>query len=117
MHHPLTPDMRKGIEACQRCHNICLQTAMGHGLETGGSQVEAAHLRLMIDCAEICVACADFLLRGSHFHDQACQLCATICEACGLACEQAGGMSDCVHACQRCAENCRHIVETMVVST
>jgi hypothetical protein len=115
MHHPITPDMRKCIEACQRCHNVCLQTAISHCLEIGGKHVEPAHFRLMTDCAEICQTTANFMLRGSHFYDQSCQLCAAICDACAHSCEQIGGMADCVHACQRCAEICRHMVETMVV--
>jgi hypothetical protein len=117
MQHAMTPDMRKCVEACQRCHNLCLQAATGHAVEPAGGQVDPAHFRLLIDCAEICQASANFMLRGSHFHDHACQLCVIICDACARDCEQVGGLADCMHACQRCAESCRQIVESTVVRT
>ena len=115
MHHALSPEMKKCIEACQKCHNICLQMAMSQSLESGGPHLEFGHFRLMIDCAAICQFAADFMLRGSHFHDQTCQLCAAICDVCAHGCEQAGGMTECAQACRRCAEACRQVVESMVV--
>jgi hypothetical protein len=117
MHHPMNPEMRKCIDACQKCHNVCLHTAIAECLETGGKHMEPAHFRLMADCVEICQTAANFMLRGSHFHDQSCQLCAAICEACARSCEQMDGMSDCVHACRHCAETCRRMVEAMVVAS
>jgi hypothetical protein len=115
MHHPISAEMRKCIEACQKCHNTCLQLAMSHSQESGGPHLEPAHFRLMIDCAAICQFAADFMLRGSHFLDQTCQLCAAICELCAQGCEQAGGMADCAQSCRRCAESCRQVIESMVV--
>jgi hypothetical protein len=115
MHHHVSPEMRRCIEACEKCHNICLQSAMRYCLETGGKHVEPSHFRLLEDCSEICQATANFMLRGSGFHDQACQLCGAICDACMHSCEQVGGMDDCVKACRHCAESCRQIVEAMVV--
>ncbi|MDB5763907.1 MAG: four-helix bundle copper-binding protein [Herminiimonas sp.] len=117
MHHSMTADMRKCIESCQKCHNVCLQTAISQCLEIGGKHVEPAHFRLMTDCAAVCQTAADFMLRGSHFHAQACELCAAVCDACAYSCEQVGGMNDCVHACQNCAANCRHMVETTVLTS
>jgi hypothetical protein len=117
MQHHMTPEMRKCIEACQKCHNVCLQSALRDCLEMGDKHVEPAHFRLMNDCIEISQASANFMLRGSYFHAQTCQLCAVICEACAQSCEQLGNMEDCVKACRHCVESCRQIVESMVVST
>jgi len=76
--------MQACIEACSRCHQVCLQTAMNHCLNTGGKHVEAEHFRLMMNCAEIC-------------------------EACAASCERIGAMDECVKACRDCAESCREM--------
>lgn len=76
--------MQDCIEACSHCHQVCLQTALNYCLEAGGKHVEAAHFRLMMNCAEICEACADD-------------------------CEKIGDMDECVKACRACAESCRQM--------
>ena len=45
------------IENCVRCHRICLETAARHF--GGEARIEGAHLRLLLDCAEICRRCAE----------------------------------------------------------
>ena len=102
--------MQACIDACSDCHQTCLQTALNHCLETGGKHVEASHFRLLINCAEICQASANFQLSGSHFQHRLCEVCAEICEACAADCEKIGDMDDCVAACRTCAESCRQMV-------
>ncbi len=104
--------MQACIKACCHCHKTCLETAMNHCLEAGGTHVEANHFRLMMNCAEICQTSANFQLSNSHFHKQVCAVCAEICEACALDCEKIGGMEDCVAACKACAEGCQHMSGT-----
>jgi hypothetical protein len=111
MNHPdhSGHSMQDCIEACSHCHQVCLQTAMNHCLEAGGKHVEADHFRLMISCAEICQASANFQLSSSPFHRRLCGLCADICEACAVDCEKVGAMDECVAACKACAESCRQM--------
>jgi hypothetical protein len=97
------------IAACSHCHQVCLQTAMNHCLEAGGKHVEAAHFRLILNCAEICQTSANFQLSSSAFHHRVCEVCAEICEACALSCEEIGGMEACVKSCRACAESCRQM--------
>ncbi len=104
--------MQACIDACSNCHQICLQTAMNHSLETGGKHVKAKHLRLMMNCAEICQTSANFQLTGSHFLPRLHQLCAEICDACATECSEIGDMEDCVKACQTCADSCRQTLST-----
>lgn len=112
-HHAETHDyMQSCIDACSHCHETCLHTAMIHCLAVGGKHVEAGHFRLMINCAEICQASANFLLSGSAFHQKVCTVCAEICDACAKSCEQVGGMEDCVKACRECAESCHKMAGT-----
>ena len=98
--------MQSCIDACTKCYQVCLQTAMNHCLETGGKHVEPSHFRLMINCAQICQTSADLQLSGSEFVAQYCSLCAEVCEACAISCA-ALGMTDCEKACRDCAASCR----------
>jgi hypothetical protein len=105
--HHLTREMQACIDECLRCYAVCLGTAMGHCLETGGEHVAPPHFRLMMACAEICRTAAHFMLIGSRHHKHVCAECAEICEECARDCERLDGMEECVAACRRCAESCR----------
>lgn len=111
--HQLSAGMQKCISECQSCHQECLQTAMGHCLETGGRHVEPGHFRLMIGCAEICRTAAALMLGQVPHHAAVCGACADICEACAASCESIGGMESCVEACRRCAASCRAMAASM----
>ena len=82
---------------------------MNHCLETGGDHVAPDHFRLMINCADVCVTAADFLLGGSRLLGQVCAACAEVCDACASSCENLGDMDECVHACRECARSCRAV--------
>lgn len=111
-HHQMSQEMQDCITDCMTCHAVCLET-ISHCLQMGGRHALPEHIRLLQDCAQICVTSADFMLRMSDHHSQVCGLCAEICEACARACE---GMADgtdfmqrCAEACRRCAESCRRM--------
>lgn len=108
---PGMQDMQACIEACNRCHQVCLQTAMNFCLSQGGNHVEPSHFRLMMNCATICETSANFMLSGSDYHQRVCGVCAEICEACAADCESLGDMDDCVEACRSCAASCRQMAE------
>lgn len=100
-------DLRPCIDSCNHCHDICLHAAMTQCLERGGDHAEPAHLRLMLDCAEICRTAADFMLSGSRFHAKTCAVCAEVCKACEESCEALDGMEECANICRECHERCR----------
>lgn len=104
----VSPEMRECIEECTSCHNVCLETVT-HCLQMGGAHSEAAHVRLMLDCIEICQTSADFMLRGSDFHIRTCAVCAEICDQCATDCDRfpEDFMKRCAASCRRCAESCR----------
>ena len=108
-HTPTEHAMQACIDACSRCHQVCLQTAMNHCLDSGGKHVKPNHFRTLMSCAEICQTSANFQLSSSHFHHRLCELCAEICEACAADCKEIGGMEECVKACNECAESCRQM--------
>jgi hypothetical protein len=79
------------IENCTRCHRICLETAARHFRgERGAAQGHEAHVRLLLDCAEICQTSANFMVRGSDLHGHTCAACAAVCERCAEECDKLG---------------------------
>jgi hypothetical protein len=105
------PDMQACIDECASCHNICVET-VAYCLEQGGRHAAPAHIRLLLDCADICRTSADFMLRGSELHGYTCGICAAICERCAQDCEWFGDdemMRRCADACRSCAESCRRM--------
>lgn len=107
--HELSAEMRQCIENCLACHAACTETTL-HCLSLGGEHAEPKHIRLMLDCAQICATSADFLLRTSHYHSRTCGVCAEICNACAKECDEMAGedppMKACAEACRKCAESC-----------
>ena len=105
-----THSIEQCIENCLRCHRICLETAARH--LQGEAQIDPAHLRLLLDCAEICQTSANFMIRGSDLHGETCGACAAICERCADECDRHGDdphMAACAEICRRCAETCREM--------
>ncbi|MBW3592257.1 MAG: four-helix bundle copper-binding protein [Actinobacteria bacterium] len=104
-------EMRGCIDDCNTCHDVCLATVT-HCLEMGGEHAEASHIRLLLDCAQICETSGDFMLRGSELHGETCAACAAVCERCAEDCERFGDdeiMRACADACRRCADSCREM--------
>ena len=104
----LTYEMQQCIQACVKCHQVCVQL-IHHCLSKGGKHAEPDHVRILQDCAEICELSANFMLRNSDFHSRVCEACAKICLACAQECERIADddrMELCVDLCQRCAESC-----------
>lgn len=103
--------MLQCIENCLECYGICL-AAITYCLEKGGEHAEAKHVRLLLDCAEICQTSANFMIRGSALHPITCGACAEICARCAEDCERMTDdeqMRKCAEACRRCAESCRQM--------
>jgi hypothetical protein len=83
-------------------------------LEQGGAHADAEHIRLMLDCAEICQTSANFMLRGSDLHPLTCEVCAEICAECADDCDGFDGdarMQNCAKVCRRCSETCQTMAE------
>lgn len=107
--------MQMCIQNCLDCHRICLQT-ITHCLQKGGKHAAPEHIRLLWDCAEICQTSANFILRGSSFHGDTCNVCAEICRACAEDCANFPDdeeMQACADMCRRCAESCQEMAGQM----
>lgn len=102
-------NMKECIEECADCHEICTEAAQ-HLLAEG--EPEGRHVRLLLDCAQICATSADFMLRGSDLHGVTCGACAEVCDACAEACEESSDdrlLRKCAEICRSCAESCRRM--------
>ena len=110
--HHTDDEMAKCIELCQDCQALCIRT-VGHCLQLGGRHAAPDHIRLLLDCAEICETTARYLLRGSSLHDRMCGLCAEVCRQCADNCVQVAGddqmVKQCAEMCRRCAGSCERM--------
>ena len=102
----LSSDLRAGIALCRRAR-LVLQAAAVRSFDAGGMELDPVHLRLLLDCAQMCEMTADFMSRNSPYHLYLCEVCAAICEACGESCALAGAMEECAAICQECIVVCR----------
>ena len=105
------PAMSSAIKATADCSAICWETVT-HCLTKGGEHARPEHVKLLIDCAEICQTAGSFMARGSDLHALTCATCAEVCERCAESCEQMGDdeqMRRCAEACRTCAQSCREM--------
>jgi len=103
------------IQDCLDCHRACLQTLV-YCTRQGGPQADPNHLRLMMDCAQVCQTSADFMLRHSPLHVHTCRACAEVCQACADDCDRMASdprMKACADTCRHCAESCRQMAGQM----
>jgi hypothetical protein len=105
------------LAACFECHETCSSCADAClGEETIAQMV--ACIRLNLDCAAICRATGEVLLRQTAPHEKVrravLQACLVACEACGAECGQHAEKMEhckvCSESCRRCVEACRALL-------
>jgi hypothetical protein len=110
--HHSDEEMQTCIQLCRDCHAMCTQT-IAHCLKLGGRHAAPDHIRLLVDCAQMCATNIDYMLRESSFHDRVCRLCSELCTQCGEGCEQVAGddrlIKQCIEMCRKCAESCERM--------
>lgn len=57
--------MQACMDACNECHVTCLHMAMNHCLEASGKHADPRHMKIMMDCAQICVVAYESKLGGA----------------------------------------------------
>jgi hypothetical protein len=103
--------MQRCIKNCTDCHNICRDT-LTHCLERGGEHAQADHIWLLMDCAEMCMTSAHFMMHNSELHGATCSACAEVCDRCAEDCARFSDdrlMQACADMCRRCADSCRQM--------
>jgi len=98
------------LSKCEECYRDCTRTVQ-YCLEKGGHHATAPHIKLLLDCAEICQTNANFLTRSSAMHQATCEACAKICDACAKECEAMSAndpqMKKCADSTLACAKSCK----------
>jgi hypothetical protein len=97
------------IQNCQDCHRACLQT-LTYCMKQGGRHAAPEHLRLLMDCADICLTSAAFMIRASDLHAHTCAACAVVCRHCADDCAEMGDdlrMKALADTCRHCADSCQ----------
>jgi hypothetical protein len=87
---------------------VCTMTAQ-YCLTEGGEHADVNMIGVLLDCAEICQASANFMLRGSPHHVVTCAACAELCRACEEALRSISGderLVHCAEICAACADSC-----------
>lgn len=101
--------MTECIDDCIASHRMCLETA-AYASKRGGALASASLLALLTDCAELCQATANSMLRESPLHKILCGACAEACERCAQECLRHAGdsrMARCATTCRECSASCR----------
>ena len=99
----------QAIQVCTVGHRVCLQS-LNHALAAGGRMAAPEFVTRLLDCAALCQAAVDFMLRGSPLYPRVCALCA---EAADLCAHDAALFDDdpvmhaCAETCARAAAACR----------
>lgn len=111
-------EMKKCIEDCRECHDVCQET-LTHCLEQGGRHAESSHVTTLLACAEICATSANFMTWQIDLHPQVCGVCAEMCERCAASCDGIGDdetMRRCAEVCRRCAQSCESMAGAAAAS-
>jgi hypothetical protein len=103
----MSGDMQKAVEDCMSCSMTCEET-ITYCLNQPG-QIDAAMIRMMMDCAEMSKMCADMMCRMSPMHMDMCQLCTRMCMMCAEMCATSDDaqMMKLAEMCRTCADSCR----------
>jgi len=93
----ISEEMRQCIDATSECYTVCTETL------TYSSN--AAHIKLLIDCAEICQTTQNTLLRASDLGIMLAAVCVEACEKVAESCRRIDTADGQLNA---CAEMCDH---------
>ncbi|HAR64458.1 MAG: four-helix bundle copper-binding protein [Candidatus Margulisiibacteriota bacterium] len=106
----LSDQIRECIGITKDCANTCTETQT-YCLQLGGNHAELNHMRMLLDCTEMCNTCSDVMMRGSDYYQSICYTCAEICEWTAASCDQFEDMKMgmCADTCRQCANVCRQM--------
>jgi hypothetical protein len=108
----ITPEARQCIEATSECYSVVTET-LSYSLDGKAHLSDPAHLRLLIDGAEICQTTQNALLRGSTLGTMLAAVCVEACEKLAETCRRLDGsdeqLTTCAEMCDETAESCRQL--------
>src|SRR6266487_5694265 len=75
----ISPQVRACIDATSYCDTACTET-LTYSLDSESDLFDQRHLRLLIDCCEVCQTTQNILLRASELSVMLSAVCAEACE-------------------------------------
>jgi hypothetical protein len=103
--------MQECIDACIDARSARRST-MDYCMRQGGKMMNAALMRMLLDCSDTCGMCADMIMRDSDSMREMCRLCADMGTQCADMCAKMptdSQMVACAEACRRAAAACREL--------
>jgi hypothetical protein len=101
------------VAECMERHRLCLE-AVTHCLRQGGDYAEESHIKLLLNCSQICMTAADFMIRGCENLHELCEIAAFVCERTVVSCQRWADtdpvLKQCMEQCSRCGEYNRKAV-------
>lgn len=82
--------------------------------EPSSALASASLIAMLNDCAELCQATANSMLRESALHRILCRACADACERCAEECgrhSEDQRIARCSATCKKCAASCRMMAD------
>lgn len=116
----LPADMQQAIDACLEAYKVCGETAYvcQQNSSTDPRMMQTMHR--LVDCAEICIVTANFMLRRSENHPLTCEACVEICAQTARDCEALAEQDECfarcAQVCRLCSEACLDSSRTLVAA-
>jgi hypothetical protein len=104
----MSDQMASCVDDCIKCYRKCEET-LAYCLQQGGKHADPEHIKLMMECAEICRLSASSMMRGTTQSRAISTACAEVCRACAKSCDAFGDdekMKECAATCFKCADSC-----------
>jgi hypothetical protein len=108
----ISPEVRACVEATSDCYSACTET-LTYSLDSGIDLFDQRHLRLLIDCCEVCQTAQNILLRASELSMMLAAVCVEACEKVADHCRQLDASDEqlaaCAEVCDHTADCCRQL--------
>ena len=104
--------MRRCIEATSDCYTVCTET-LNYRLNGGADIPDPEHVRLLIDCCEVCQTTQNSLLRASELGTMLSAVTVEACEKVSESLRAIDGSDEqlehCADVCDETADCCREL--------
>jgi hypothetical protein len=111
-HVGISQEARDCIEATSDTYSVSAET-FNYCLAGDAGLRDPRHLRLLIDCCEVCQTAQNSLLRGSEVSTMLAAVCVEACEQLAESCRALDGSDDqlirCAEQCDEAADCCRKL--------
>ncbi|MDM4771388.1 hypothetical protein [Solimonas sp. SE-A11] len=102
------PSIQLCIEASLECHRLCSEAALRP--QSAGIRIGSDPAATLLNCAELSMVNAHFLMARAPEQHAVVQACATVSRTSAEALQDLTGLQDCAQICQVLAESCLQLL-------